>query len=317
MRAIGRRLLHLIAVLFLVSVATLLLVDMVPGDPALQILGPEASDEQVASIHRELGLDKSLPARYLEWVGDALRGDLGHSFRTRLPVADEIQSRIPVNLELAILALIVSLVIAIPLGAYAAHVREGRFDRASSGVTSLLLSSPPFLTATLLVFVLSVKLKWLPVAGWVPMTKDLGDNLRHVALPVFAMASLEISQFSRLLRSDMVETLDQDYILAARSIGLPRRKVLFRYAFRPASISLVTVAAIALGRLIGGTVIMEQIFGFPGLGALVLNSITSKDIIVVQGVVLFVATVYVALNMLLAVFYAWVDPRIRALERHG
>jgi peptide/nickel transport system permease protein len=306
MRAIGHRLLHLIAVLFLVSVASLLLVDMVPGDPALELLGPEASDEQIANIHRELGLDKSLPSRYVEWVGDAVRGDL-----------DEIQSRIPVNLELAIGALALSLLIAIPLGAYAAHVREGRFDRLSSGATSIMLSSPPFLTATVLVFVLSVKLKWLPVAGWEPITKDLGENLRHIALPVFAMTILELAQFSRLLRADMVDVLDQDYILAARSIGLPRRKILFRYAFRPASISLVTVAAITLGRLIGGTVIMEQIFALPGIGTLVLRAITGKDIIVVQGVVLFVGSVYVALNMLVTVLYAWLDPRIRALERRG
>lgn len=317
MRAIGHRLLHLIAVLFLVSVASLLLVDMVPGDPALELLGPEASDEQIANIHRELGLDKSLPSRYVEWVGDAVRGDLGQSFRTKLPVADEIQSRIPVNLELAIGALALSLLIAIPLGAYAAHVREGRFDRLSSGATSIMLSSPPFLTATVLVFVLSVKLRWLPVAGWEPITEDLGENLRHIALPVFAMTILELAQFSRLLRADMVDVLDQDYILAARSIGLPRRKILFRYAFRPASISLVTVAAITLGRLIGGTVIMEQIFALPGIGTLVLRAITGKDIIVVQGVVLFVGSVYVALNMLVTVLYAWLDPRIRTLERRG
>jgi peptide/nickel transport system permease protein len=317
MRAIGQRILHLIAVLFLVSVATMMLVDLVPGDPALEFLGPEATDEQVAAIHRELGLDKSLPSRYVEWVGDAVRGDLGQSFRTKLPVADEIQTRVPVNLELAVLSLLLALLIAIPLGAYAAHVREGRFDRAASGITSIMLSSPPFLTATVLVFVLSVKLKWLPVAGWTSMSEDLGENLRHIALPVFAMAMLELAQFSRLLRSDMVDTLDQDYILAARSVGLPRRQILFRYAFRPSSISLVTIAAITLGRLIGGTVIMEQIFALPGLGTLVVRSITGKDIIVVQGVVLFVGTVYVVLNMLSNVLYAWLDPRIRTLERRG
>lgn len=317
MRAIGQRLLHLIVVLFLVSVSALLLVDIAPGDPALEVLGPEASDEQIAAIHRELGLDKSLPSRYVEWVGDALRGDLGSSFRTKVPVADEIQNRIPVNLELAVLALALSLLIAVPLGAYAAHVREGRFDRVSSGLTSIMLSSPPFLTATILVFVLSVKFRWLPVSGWTPLTKDLGDNLEHIALPVFAMTILELAQFSRLLRSDMVDTLDQDYILAARAIGLPRRQILFRYAFRPSSISLVTVAAITLGRLIGGTVIMEQIFALPGIGTLVLRAITGKDIIVVQGVVLFVGTVYVALNMLVTILYAWLDPRIRTFERHG
>ena len=317
MREIGQRLLHLVAVLFLVSVSALLLVDIAPGDPALEVLGPEASDEQIESIHRELGLDKSLPSRYVEWVGDALRGDLGSSFRTKLPVAGEIRKRIPVNLELAFLALFLSLLIAVPLGAYAAHVREGRFDRISNGVTSFMLSSPPFLTATVLVFVLSVKLKLLPVSGWTPITENLHENLRHIALPVFAMTMLELSQFSRLLRSDMVDTLDQDYILAARAIGLPRRTVLFRYAFRPSSFSLVTVASIGLGRLIGGTVIMEQIFALPGLGTLVLRAITGKDIIVVQGVVLFIGAVYVALNMFLAVLYAWLDPRIRTANRHG
>src|SRR5687768_4589621 len=173
MRAVGQRLLHLVGVLFLVSVSALILVDLSPGDPALEVLGPEASDEQIAFVHRELGLDKSLPSRYVEWVGDALRGDLGSSFRTKLPVAGEIRKRIPVNLELAFLALFLSLLIAVPLGAYAAHVREGRFDRISNGVTSFMLSSPPFLTATVLVFVLSVKLKLLPVSGWTPMTEDL------------------------------------------------------------------------------------------------------------------------------------------------
>lgn len=317
MRAVGQRLLHLVGVLFLVSVSALILVDLSPGDPALEVLGPEASDEQIAFVHRELGLDKPLPTRYVEWVGDALHGDLGRSFRTKLPVAHEIRGRIPVNIELSVLALVLALLIAIPLGAYAAHVREGRFDRISSGVTSLMLSSPPFLTATILVFILSVKLKLLPVAGWTPMTEDLHQNLRHIALPVFAMAMLELSQFSRLLRSDMVDTLDQDYILAARSIGLPRRQILFRYAFRPSSISLVTVASIALGRLIGGSVIMEQIFALPGLGRLVLVAIQGKDIIVVQGVVLFVGAIYVALNMIITVLYAWLDPRIRTLNAHG
>ena len=190
MRAIGQRLLHLIAVLFFVSVSALLLVDLAPGDPAFEVLGPEASDEQIAFVHRELGLDKPLPTRYVEWVGDAVRGDLGRSFRTRLPVAHEIRSRIPVNLELSVLALVLALIIAVPLGAYSAHVREGRFDRATSAVTSMMLSSPPFLTATVLVFILSVKLKLLPVSGWIPISENLHQNLRHVALPVFAMVSM-------------------------------------------------------------------------------------------------------------------------------
>jgi len=234
-----------------------------------------------------------------------------------VPVATEIKNRIPVNAELAILSLGLSLAVAIPLGAITALKRDGRLDRLMSGISSLMLSSPSFLTASLLVFVLAVKLKWFKVAGWTKLSEDPVENLRRIALPVFAMASSEIATFMRILRADMVQTLDQDYILAARSIGLPRRKILFRYAFRPSCFTLFTVATITLGRLIGGTVIMEAIFALPGLGTYVVRGITGKDIVVVQGVVLFVGTVYVVLNIFVSMLYVWLDPRIRTASRHA
>lgn len=295
----------------------MLLVSITKGDPAVDLLGPDASDEQLEALRKEMRLDRSLPARYADWIGDALRGDLGRSFRTKVPVATEIKNRIPVNAELAFLALGLSLAIAIPLGAITALKRDGRLDRITSGISSLMLSSPSFLTASVLVFVLAVKLKWFKVAGWTKFSEDPADNLRRIALPVFAMATTEIATFMRILRSDMVQTLDQDYILAARSIGLPRRKILFRYAFRPSSFTLLTVASITLGRLIGGTVIMETIFALPGLGTYVVRGITGKDIVVVQGVVLFVGTVYVVLNILVTMMYVWLDPRIRTAGRHA
>ena len=181
----------------------------------------------------------------------------------------------------------------------------------------MMLSSPPFLTATLLVFLFAVKAHIFKVSGWVKISDGLGQNLQRMALPVAALAIGEAAQFTRLLRADMVQTLDQDYILAARSIGLPRRKILFRYALRPSSFTILTVASLTLGRLIGGSIIMENIFALPGLGTLVQRAITGKDIVVVQGVVLFVATIYVVLNMVVTILYVWLDPRIRSGSRRA
>ncbi len=317
MRAIGLRLLHLTLVLFLVSFFTLILVELIPGDPVVNIIGPSATDEQVEITTKALGLDKSIPARYVDWIGDALRGDLGKSLRTQRPVWTEIRARIPVTLEIALLTIGVALLLSIPIGVYASQKPERPFDRLSSSLSSVFLASPPFLTAVVLVYILAVKLKILPIAGWEALTDDPWQNVRHVIIPVLSTALLESAQFSRLLRADMVETLEQDHILAARSIGLPSRTVLFRYAMRPSSFSLVTVSALALGRQIGGTVIIEQIFGLPGLGQLLVSSVNSKDYVVVQGAVLFLATVYVVINMGLTLFYAWLDPRIRSEGRRG
>jgi peptide/nickel transport system permease protein len=314
---IGRRLLYLVLVLLAVSFLILLLTELVPGDPALYILGESASDEQVANVHHQMGLDQPLPERYVRWVGNAVHGDLGRSIRTQQPVWEMIKARIPVSLELALLTVGVALILALPLGMYAANRAEGPFDRATGSLAAVTLSSPPFLTAIILVYVLSVELKWLPIAGWIPLTEDPWENLRHVALPVLASALFEVATWSRILRADMVDTLDQDHVMAARAIGLPNRQVLFRYALRPSSFSLVTVSGISLGRLIGGTVIIETIFALPGLGQLVYTSINNKDLVVVQGAVLFVATVYVVLSTLISLAYRWLDPRIRTAERHG
>ncbi len=312
-----RRILHLIVVLFVVSLATLLLIDLVPGDPVVNMLGPDATPQQVTALRHELGLDQSLPARYVHWIGNAVTGDLGRSIRTQVPVWDSIRSRIPVTGEIALLSLLLSLLIALPVGMLGADRPDGWFDRISGSVAAAFLASPPFLTALLLVFVFSVKFHVLPVSGWVPFTQDPWQNLRHLVLPVLAAASIEMASFSRLLRGDMVETLDQEYILTAKAMGLPKRKVLVRHAFRPASFTLVTVSAISLGRLIGGTVIVEQIFALPGLGQLVITSIGFKDLIVVQGVVLFTATVYVVVNVLITLGYAWLDPRTRSAGTGG
>jgi peptide/nickel transport system permease protein len=306
-----RRALHLLGVLFIVSFATMLLVNLVPGDPVVSMIGPDATPQQVTALRHQLGLDESLPVRYVHWVGHALTGDLGRSIRTEVPVWTSIRSRIPVTGEIALLALLLSLVVAIPVGMLAADRPEGWFDRISGSFAAGFLASPPFLTALLLVFVLSVKFHIFPVSGWVPFTQNPLQNLRHLVLPVLAVSTIEMATFCRLLRGDMVDTLNHDYILTAKSVGLPKRKVLVGHALRPSSFTLLTVAAISLGRLIGGTVIVEQIFALPGLGQLVVSAINNKDLIVVQGVVLFTAVVYVVVNILVTLGYAWLDPRTR------
>jgi peptide/nickel transport system permease protein len=312
-----RRIVHLLIVMFIVSLATLLLLDLVPGDPAVNMLGPDATPQQVTALRHQLGLDRALPARYAHWIGNAVTGDLGRSIRTQVPVWTSIRTRIPVTGEIALLSLLVSLLIALPVGMLGADHPEGWFDRISGSMAAAFLASPPFLTALLLVFVLSVKFHVFPVSGWVPFTANPWQNLRHLVLPVLATSSIEMASFSRLLRGDMVETLEQDYILTAKAMGLPKGKVLVRHALRPSSFTLVTVSGISLGRLIGGTVIVEQIFALPGLGQLVITSIGFKDLIVVQGVVLFTATVYVVVNVLVTLGYAWLDPRTRTAGARG
>jgi peptide/nickel transport system permease protein len=187
-------------------------------------------------------------------------------------------------------------------------------DRITTVIASAMISAPSFLTAMVLSYLFAVRWKVLPVTGWVPLTENPIENLRHAILPVLSMATLEIAVFIRLLRSDMISTLREDFVLAARSTGLPRWRILFQYALRPSSFSLVTLAGIVLGRLIAGTVIVETIFALPGIGQYVVSAIYNKDVVVVQGVLLFVAVSYVVINALVDLSYQWLDPRVRARE---
>jgi peptide/nickel transport system permease protein len=302
---------HLVLVLLAVSMLTMLLFELVPGDPVVNMIGPGATDAQVAQVRHELKLDRPLPSRYVHWVADAATGDLGRSVRTQVPVWKSVRERLPVTAEIALLSMLLTLLVSIPIGVLAAERPNGVFDRVTGFLASIFVASPPFFTAILLVFVLSVNAKVFPVAGWVRFTDDPFQNLRHLVLPVLAIALVEISSTSRLLRADMLETLDQDYIAAARARGLSTSRVLLRHALRPSSFTLVTVTGISLGRLIGGTLIVEQIFGLPGIGQLVVSAITFKDLIVVQGVVLVTATIYVLVNLVVQLLYTWLDPRVR------
>lgn len=311
-----RRVPQLVATLFVVSFLTFMLTGLLPGDPALQIAGSDnVTPEQLEAIRAELGLDRPLPTRYLSWLGDAVTGDLGRSFRTNQPVLDSITERLPVTLEVGALAIGVALVIAVPLATVTAY-RAGRpIDKATTTITFGLLSIPSFMLALLLIYLFAVRFGWLPATGWTRLTDDVADNLRGAVLPAMSLAVAEIATYTRLLRTDMIATLQQDFVLFAKSKGIPEWRVLLRHALRPSSLSLITIVGLNVGALMGGALIVETIFALPGIGRLLVDAIYQRDLLVVQGVVLFIAAGYVIVNFVVDITYAIVDPRIRAEVR--
>ncbi|WP_459546406.1 ABC transporter permease [Nocardia sp. X0981] len=300
-RVLAVYLAKLAAVLLLVSISTFLLLEMTPGDPLATLLPEGATPEMRAAAAERFGLDGPLPERYVEWLGSALQGDLGRS----------MQSQLPVTVELAGLSILVALLVAVPVGVWAGYRPGGIADRVTTFLCSVTLSIPSFLLGVLLVFVFAVTLQALPVLVWTPLSEGLGRHLSGLILPVATLAAIEAVAFIRLLRNDMVATLQQDFVLSARARGIPTARILFVHALRPSAFSLLTVLGVSMGRLIGGTVIVESLFALPGLGSLVLTAINSRDYLLVQGIVLVVAVGYVLINALVDLAYPVLDPRVR------
>jgi peptide/nickel transport system permease protein len=308
---VARRLLYLVPVLIAVSLLTFLIASLLPGDLAYVILGDQATPEKVAALRADMGLDQPIWWRYLSWLGNVLQGDFGRSFRTGQTVLQVVAERLPVSLELMLLAQLGALAIGIPL-AIACAVRSGSaFDRFMTGSAFSMLSVPAFLSAILLIYLFAVELRWLPATGYVPFGEDPIGNLRSFVLPALTLALGEWPVLMRVLRSDMIATLQEDYIAMARAKGLKPSRILLVHALKPSSLTLVTVTGINIGRLIGGTVIVESIFALPGIGRLLLGAIFTRDLVILQGVVLFVAIGYVLINFVVDMLYAVLDPRIR------
>jgi peptide/nickel transport system permease protein len=308
---VARRLLYLVPVLIAVSLLTFLIASLLPGDLAYVILGDQATPEKVAALRHDMGLDEPIWWRYLSWLGHVLQGDFGRSFRTGQTVLQAVAERLPVSLELMVLAELGALAIGIPL-AIACAVRSGSaFDRFMTGSAFGMLSVPAFLSAILLIYLFAVELRWLPATGYVPFEEDPIGNLRSFLLPALTLALGEWPVLMRVLRSDMIATLQEDYIAMARAKGLKPSRILLVHALKPSSLTLVTVTGINIGRLIGGTVIVESIFALPGIGRLLLGAVFTRDLIILQGVVLFVACGYVLMNFIVDMLYAVLDPRIR------
>lgn len=306
-----RRLPSLIATVFAVSLLTFLTTSLLPGDPALQILGAEnATPEAIKAVRTELGLDDSLPIRYLHWVGDALTGDFGRSYRTNEPVSQAIMERLPVTAEIGLLAILIALAIAIPVGILSAYRAGSRTDKLISSTSFGLLAVPNFMVAILLILIFAVWLGVLPATGWVNFTDDPAQNLRSALLPAMSLAIAEMAVYTRLLRTDMIATLQQDFVTMARVKGVSNRRILFRHALRPSSFSLLTVAGVQVGAIIGGTVVIETLFAVPGVGRLLLEAVLVRDLLMVQGVALVIAVSYVVVNFTVDILYSYLDPRI-------
>ncbi len=320
LRTIGIKILLVVPVLLIVSFGTFMLVDLVPGDPAQQVLGPNSTAEEYQSVRKELGLDTPVAERYWDWATDAfLHADLGKNLvNPRVDVTDTLRRAFPINLQLAFMAITLSLLIAVPLAMASAYFAGRRLDRALSVSAFGMISFPPFLSGLVLILLFALTVQWFPDSQWTRLTNNgswtdlnLFKNLKGAVLPVVTISINEIAVFLRLLRGDMIGTLQEDYVLAAKAKGMPMRHVMFREALRPSSFSLITLAGVSVGRVIGGTVIVEQIFSIPGVGLQVVQAATKSDYPIVQGGVLVLAIFYMVINMLIDLSYGFLDPRIR------
>ena len=308
---VGRRLLYLLPVLFAVTLLTFLIASLLPGDLAYVMLGDQATPEKVAALRAEMGLDLPIWQRYGHWLWGVLHGDLGRSFRTGETVLAAVTDRLPVSLELMVIAEVMGLLIGIPLAILCAVKSGSGVDRFLTGLAFGKLSLPSFMVAILLIYLFAVELNWLPATGWVPFAEDPVGNLRSFVLPAATLAFAEWPVLMRVLRSDLLTTLKEDFILLARAKGLPPWRVLLGHALRPSSFTLITVLGLNIGGLIGGAVIVEQIFALPGVGRLLLGGIFNRDLILVQGTMTFIATGFVVINFLVDMLYAVLDPRVR------
>ncbi|MFD1794438.1 ABC transporter permease [Paracoccus aurantiacus] len=311
LRYIARRIASLVLSLAVASVVIFLLVEMVPGDPATFMLGTGAQPDTLAALRAQLGLDQPLPIRYAHWLGAVLSGDLGNSFTYKTPVTGMILDRMQVSLPLAVMALALAVLIAFPVGLFAASRRGRVADTTVMGMTQIGIALPNFWFAMLLVLLFAVNLRWLPAGGFAGWDQPVAA-LRSLLLPAVALALPQAAILSRVLRSALIDTLDQDYIRTARAKGLTRGQTLRRHALRNALIPVLTIMGMQFSFLLAGAIIIENVFYLPGLGRLIFQAITQRDLIVVQSAVLVLVAAVILVTFIVDLAYAAVDPRLRA-----
>ena len=297
--------------LVFVSLLVFMVVRVLPGDPALIMMGIEASPDAVAKLRERLGLDRPVPVQYAEWAGRAVLGDLGRSIQYDVPVAGLIVSRLSMTLPLTLMAAALMVAAAIPLGVFAAtrHRRWG--DYAAMTLSQLGIAVPGFWAGLLLILLFSVKLGWFQAGGFDGWGQGVGHALKSLLLPAVALGLFQFAVLARTTRSALLEVLREEYVKTARAKGVAERAVIFRHALRNAMIPILTVAGVQLGQLMAGSIILESVFYLPGLGRLALGAISARDLPVVQGVVLFVASAIVVINAAVDMLYGVLDPRIR------
>lgn len=312
-----RRLLSAVPVLLGVSIVAFALVRLVPGDPVTVLLGPAYNEEQAAILRERYALDQPLPVQYVAWLARAVRGDFGESFFTGQSVLRAILERLPVTLELALIGVLFAIFVGVPLGV-ASAVYPGRWPDHLARVMGLVgISVPGFWLGTILILVLSLQLGWLPSGRFVHLWEDPLENLRRMAMPGLALGTAVAAVVMRTARSAMLDVIRQDYVRTARAKGLGERSVLLRHALRNALVPVVTIIGLQAGYLIGGSVVIEQVFSLPGVGRLALQAISGRDYALLQGTILFVATAFVLINLGVDLLYARLDPRISYGSKGG
>ncbi len=306
-----RRVLATIPVMAVVALFVFSLLYLAPGDPAAVIAGDQASPDDVERIRASLGLDRPYLVRFGEWVFNIIRGDLGVSIFTNLPVSHMIMQRVEPTLSLMVVTLLLSVTIAVPMGVVAAWKQGTHADRAVMAFAVLGFSVPVFVVGYVLAYIFALELDWLPVQGYTPLSEGLWPWLENLILPAIALGTVYIALIARITRATMLEVLSQDYIRTARAKGVGQRAILFLHALKNAAVPIVTVIGIGIALLIGGAVVTESVFAIPGLGRLTVDAILRRDYPVIQGVVLLFSFVYVLVNLVIDLLYTLFDPRIR------
>ena len=328
---LARRLIEAIPVIFGVSILVFLLIHMIPGDPAVAILGERATDDNVEAMRERLGLNEPLYEQYFIWAGNMIQGDLGHTVRGNIPVADEIGSRFPATIELSLLALTIAILVGVPMGILSGIKRNSLIDTASMFIALFGVSIPIFVLGLLLIYIVGVELHWLPFVSRLSSSTQLErvtglhtidaiiagdwnafkDAVEHLILPAVTLATVPMAVIARITRSSMLEVLNQDYIRTAYAKGLRAYVVVIRHAFRNALLPIVTIIGLSLGTLLSGAVLTETIFSWPGVGKWLFDSIIARDYPIVQSMTLIIAMIYILVNIAVDVLYAVIDPRIR------
>jgi peptide/nickel transport system permease protein len=306
-----KRLAAIVPTIFFVTLIIFGLQQLLPGDPAVVLAGEDQDPTVIAYLHKKMHLDEPLPMRYAYWVGDVLKGDLGDSLRIQQPVSALIAQKLPVTIELAALAMLIALVIGIPAGIVSAVAKNTAWDYAANLFALWGLSTPNFWLGILMIMLFSVSLGWLPASGYVSPFEDLKANLAAMIMPAFVLGNAIAAVLMRHTRSAMLQVLNADYVRTARAKGLDERSVILKHALRNALTPIITLGALEFGTLLSGAVLTEQVFSIPGFGKLIVDAVFNRDYAVVQGVVLFTASVYIVLNLLADLAYFYVNPRLR------
>jgi peptide/nickel transport system permease protein len=308
-----KRTLSLVPTLVVVTILVFLMIRLIPGTVVDQLIGAEAKvDESTrAELRAYFGLDRPLYVQYLSWFGSLLQGELGHSWRSGLPVRQMILDRLAVTAELSIGALIISLLVGIPLGIISAVRENTPLDHLARVVSLFSLSIPIFWQAAMIILALSLWFRWVPPVEYTPLTKDPLTNFKQLILPAIVLGTVVAAQIMRMTRSSLLDVLRHDYVRTARAKGLVERVVVSRHAFKNALIPIVTVIGVQVGYLLGGAVVTEEVFTLPGVGRLVLNAVYERDYPLVQGTILFIAVIFMVSNLVIDLLYAYLDPRIR------